>query len=281
MRTLAIVGPGLIGRSVGLAARRRFADVDIVEIDAGDALEAASNADLIVLAAPVDAILDLLRTSSRFLQRRTVVDTGSTKRQIGEAARASGLSHFVGGHPMAGAATSGPGGARADLFDGAPWFLVPNGAAADAVERVTTFVASLGAQPVVMDDDGSLHDEVMAAVSHLPQVVASVLMTVAADAAAARLSWAGPGLRDTTRLAESAGSVWAGVLATNATALAPLLRRVAGELVAVAERLDDPARVRALFERARADRQRLQAAGEDAASDVLTSARGAPPPTPA
>lgn len=268
---LAIVGPGLIGRSVALAARRRFDRLAVVEIDAGDAIEAASNADLIVLAAPVGAILDLLRAPPSVLRGRIVVDTGSTKKHIADAARASGLSHFVGGHPMAGASTSGPGGARADLFDGAPWFLVPNGAAAEAVERVTSFVAALGAQPVVLDDDGSLHDEVMAAVSHLPQLVASVLMTAVADAAGSRLAWAGPGLRDTTRLAESAGAVWAGVLSTNAAALAPLVRRVAGDLVTAADHLDDPAFVRALFDRARGARQRLGATGWRAAGDGVTS----------
>jgi prephenate dehydrogenase len=213
---LAIIGPGLIGRSVALAARRADPSTRILEIDRGDDLEGARGADLIVLATPVDVILDIVHARADVLRGSTVVDTGSTKRAIVAAARAAGLPSFVGGHPMAGAATSGPGEARADLFEGRPFFLVPHGAEAAAVGTVTTFVERLGAQPILMPDDGAEHDRVMAAVSHLPQVVAAALMVVAADAAADGLQWAGNGLRDTTRLASSSATVWQGIVDTNA-----------------------------------------------------------------
>lgn len=228
---LAIVGAGLIGTSVSLAARRADPATDVVVLDRGDSLEPAANADLIVLAAPVDVILELLRGAAASLRHAIVTDVGSTKRLIVETAAAAHIPRFVGGHPMAGAAASGPTEARADLFERKPWFLVPHLAPAEAVDRVRAFVEQLGARPVVCDDDGSEHDRVLAAVSHLPQVVASILMKVVGDAVGEEgLRWAGAGCRDTTRLAASASSVWQSILATNAEALRPLIQTFAEEL---------------------------------------------------
>jgi prephenate dehydrogenase len=252
---LAIIGPGLIGRSVALAARRADPGVEIVEIDRDDSLLAAGDAQMIVLAAPVSVILDLVSHHAASLRHAITIDTGSTKREIVAAARAAGLKRFVGGHPMAGGSTSGPSGAVAELFDGRPWFLVSGGAETEALARAWQFVASLGARPVLVDDDGGEHDRVIAAVSHLPQVVASTLMVVAAQGAGRRLSWAGAGLRDTTRLAESSAAIWESVLATNATELRPLLVELAASLTRLADELDNPDTVRELF----AEANRLRA----------------------
>ena len=256
--TLAIVGPGLIGRSVGLAARRAHPEARIVEIDRGGPLEAAVGADIIVLAAPVDAILDIVRHQADLLRSSVVIDTGSTKRAVVGAARHARLDTFVGGHPMAGGAGAGPSGAREDLFDARPWFLVPHGAAPEALSVARDFVLRLRATPVVLEDDGALHDRIMAAVSHLPQVVSSALMGVAGDAAGEYLAWAGEGLADTTRLADSTASMWQSILSTNAAAVAPLLRELARTLSETADHLDDPAFVQSLFDRAHRHRQRLR-----------------------
>jgi prephenate dehydrogenase len=247
---LAIVGPGLIGRSVALAARRADADTEIVEIDRGQRLDAAADADLIVLATPVEVILDILRDHADVLRNAITLDTGSTKKHVIAAARGASLDRFVGGHPMAGAATSGPAGARADMFDGRPWFLVPPASGSDAVARVSAFVTTLGARPVPLEDDGSEHDRVMAAVSHLPQLVATALMITVAEAAGERLSWAGAGLRDTTRLAASSAAMWEGVLALNAAELRPLVVRLAAQLTDLADGLTDRDTVRMAFEKA-------------------------------
>lgn len=255
---LAVIGAGLIGHSVALAARRADRATAIVEIDRNDSLEAARGADLIVLAVPVGTILELLATQADVLREAVTVDTGSTKRAIVLAARSAGLDRFVGGHPLAGAASSGPSGARADLFDGKPWFLAPHGASADALSAAEQFVASLGARPVLLEDDGSEHDRVMGAVSHLPQVVASVLMTVVAGAAGDRLSWAGSGLRDTTRLASSSAAMWESILSSNAAAVRPLLLELASELSRAADGLDNPTAIRQLFERANRARATLE-----------------------
>jgi prephenate dehydrogenase len=263
---VAIVGAGLIGTSVALAARRGNPDTHVVTLDRGDSLGALASADLVVLATPVDVILDLLH-STRELRDLVVTDVGSTKRAIVAAARETGLIHFVGGHPMAGAATTGPAAARADLFDDRPWFLVPHGAPPQAVGRVRDFVTTLGARPVIFDDDGSVHDQVSAALSHVPQVAATVLMKVIGEAVGADgMQWAGQGCRDMTRLAASPPSVWEAILATNRDEVRPLLRQVADELTAIADRLDDTETVRRVFDAARAHRRALDFARRNESS---------------
>ncbi len=255
--TTAIIGPGLIGRSVALALRGAAPDARVIEIDRGEPLETARGAAVIVLATPVDVILDLIQQHADVLRDSVTIDTGSTKRAIVRAARKAGIDRFVGGHPMAGAATSGPTAAHVDLFRGRPWFLVPHGAAHEALSEARSFVERLGAHPVVLEDDGAEHDRVMAAVSHLPQAVASVLMTVAARSAGDRLSWAGSGLRDTTRLATSDGAVWRSILSSNAAALRPLLLEMSVELRQLADQLDDGEALHELFASASRSRATL------------------------
>ena len=255
---LAIVGPGLIGHSITLAARRADPAVHVVEIDRDEPLDALRDVHLVALATPVDGILACIRDHAELLRAPVVIDTGSTKQAIVHAARAAGLTRFIGGHPMAGGTISGASGARADLFDGRRWFLVSHGADAQALQVASSFVTSLGAVPTVLEGDGTEHDRVMAAVSHLPQAVASVLMSVAAAAAGDELGWAGGGLRDTTRLAASSPDVWASIFATNASQLSPMLREAAAELSHLAERLDDAEAVRDLFVRAQRARATLE-----------------------
>jgi prephenate dehydrogenase len=172
------------------------------------------------------------------------------------AASRAHLQNFVGGHPMAGGTRAAD--ASADLFDGRAWFLI-NPDAAHAVQRAATFVEALGARAVVLGDHGEGHDQLMAAVSHLPQVTATLLMTIVARAVSADdFQWAGRGLRDTTRLASSQAEVWHSVLATNSDALRPLLKTLASELAAFADQLEDPAAVRALFDEANRAKALLQ-----------------------
>jgi prephenate dehydrogenase len=255
MRHLVIIGPGLIGKSIALAARRAQPDLVISEIDRGDSLESVRAADLVVLAAPVDAIIDTIHRHADILRTSVTSDTGSTKHAIVAAAQQAGLADFVGGHPLAGGATSGPAGARADLFDRRPWFLIEHRASDRAVQTMTQFVSTLGASPVLMSDDGDEHDRVMAAVSHLPQIVASALMATVANAAVPDWQWAGSGLRDTTRLAQSSGAIWQSIVETNARHLRPLLRTLARDLTDLADRLGDGEAVTDVFRRARQARR--------------------------
>lgn len=248
---LAIVGPGLIGTSVALAAARRWPGLDVRLVGPGEPLEAIGDSLVVVLAMPVDAIIETLpRLAPLAHPQALVLDTGSTKQAVMAAAATAGLPRFVGGHPMAGGTTTGPAGARADLFDGRAWFLA-NPAAPDAVRRAAKFVEGLGARPVVLADRGQEHDRLMAAVSHLPQVAASALMvTVARAVGDGNLAWAGQGLRDTTRLAGSQAAVWESVLATNSQQLKPLLRMLAAELVTLSDQLEDREAIRRLFDEA-------------------------------
>ena len=247
-RGLAIVGPGLIGTSIALAAQRRWPALEIKTIDQGEPLSKIGEALVVILATPVDVILQLLpKLPGAINPEALILDTGSTKRAVMIAAAMSGLKQFVGGHPMAGGAAPGPAGARAELFDDAPWFLT-NPDAPDAVQRAVKFVEALGARPIVLADHGEEHDRLMAAVSHLPQVAASMLMTVVMRIVGEQnLQWAGKGLRDTTRLAASRPEMWQSILATNAAELKPLLKYYAAELAAFADRLEDPEAVKQLF----------------------------------
>jgi prephenate dehydrogenase len=258
---IAIVGLGLIGTSIALAVRRALPDATLIGVDSLEVvrharisetftststeLDVVSTAELVVLATPVQAIIDILPRLNAIAPHARTTDVGSTKRAVITAARNAGLPNFVGGHPMAGSDRTGPDAAHADLFDTRPWFLVGSAA---AVTEVGAFVHTLGGTPVFMSDDGSEHDRMMAAVSHLPQVVVSALMarvgeTVGRDG----LVYAGSGLRDTTRLAASEASVWQSILSTNADALQPLLMQLAADLQAIAGDLEDPAAVRRLF----------------------------------
>ena len=255
---VAIIGPGLIGRSVALAGRRAQPNAEVVEVDRGDSVDPVVGASVIVLAAPVDVILDRVQYFAEAFPDALILDTGSTKRLIVRAARDARLTNVVGGHPMAGGATSGPDAARADLFDDKIWFLVRGNAAATVFDEARRFVESLGAHPHVFDDDGTEHDRLIAAVSHLPQIVASALMAVAGDAVGAGgLQWAGRGLKDTTRLASSSATVWESILASNQDELRPLLLTMADALRGVADRLDDRDTVRRLFEVANRYRARF------------------------
>lgn len=276
MTRLAIVGVGLIGTSIALAARRRWSDLHIIAIDRPDRLShpaivdvcdlassdlrVVGEADTIVIATPVDAIVGLIPALAGMARSDALVlDAGSTKRAVMAAARDAGLTAFVGGHPMAGAEQSGPDGARADLFDGRQWFLIQQ-AEGEHCARAETLVACLGATP--MWTDAATHDRVMAAVSHLPQVVASALMNVADDAAGEKLAWAGAGLRDTTRLAASDASTWESVLTANADELAPLVGRLSDALRQIADDLTRAEAVRRLFEAANRSRARLDESRE-------------------
>jgi prephenate dehydrogenase len=189
-------------------------------------------ADVILLAAPPAACLGLLDDLAGpyrgTLGAALVTDVASTKGAIVEHARSLGL-RFVGGHPMAGLETSGYGAARSDLFVDRPWVVVPGTAAPADVEAVESIARACRARPVRMAAD--VHDEAVAAISHLPLVVAAALVeAVAGSPDVPRADWpaartlVASGWRDTTRLARGDVAMGAGIAATNAAAIARRLR---------------------------------------------------------
>jgi prephenate dehydrogenase len=230
---IGIVGLGLIGGSIALAARQIWPTSLVIGVDNKDVLETAmrlhaidvaaddlivlAEADLVILAAPVRQNIALLaELDDNVRQPAVITDTGSTKRAIVDAARAlPSRFTFVGGHPLGGAAVSGLEHARPDLFAKRPWLFTPTGdAAGEAVDKLFAFTRALGGLPSLVTVDE--HDRLLAFLSHLPQLTASALMNVVGSAVGAEgLSLAGRGLVDTTRLAASPADIWQDIAATN------------------------------------------------------------------
>lgn len=265
-KKIGVVGVGLIGGSVARAARVAAPDVQLIGcdddhviddaraagvIDRGGDVDAIAECDLIVLAAPVSANLAWLDRLAAAETRALVTDVGGTKRQMNvKAVALADRLAFVGGHPMAGSERSGVAASDAQLFQGRRWFIVPtpSSRAAD-LSSLHDWIVTLGGKPAVVDAD--VHDRVMAAVSALPQVTASVLMAVVGERVDIEgLRMAGPGLRDTTRLAASAATWMTDGLAHNSREVADAIDALIGELRAIRDQLDTPERSAALFARA-------------------------------
>jgi prephenate dehydrogenase len=277
---LVIVGVGLLGGSAALAARaaglaRRIVGVgrDRARLGppvAAGALDEATTdlpagvagADLVLVAVPVLASEEILARIWAAAPAGTVVtDVGSTKAGIvrrAEALRPAGRLHFVGSHPMAGSERSGFSAARADLFQGARVVVTPGETSEPrAVKTVTGFWEALGARVSLLDAEA--HDRAVAAVSHLPHVVAYALMDAVARLEADALDLAARGFRDTTRIAASDPDVWTEIFVANRAALGQCLRgfrQALDELEALAAR--DPAALRAALARIRGAREALR-----------------------
>jgi prephenate dehydrogenase len=271
---VAILGLGLIGGSIALAARQVGPRALVIAVDNKDVLEQAmvkhavdvaadepyviSEAELVILAAPVRQNIDLLAQLDEHVEGHAVItDVGSTKRAIVEAARSlpSRLT-FIGGHPLAGAARGGFEFARPDLFKGRPWILTPHtDAAGDAQEKLLAFISGLGGVSRTMG--AAEHDEVMAFLSHLPQLAASALMEVVGTGAGDALAMAGRGLVDTTRLASSPPTIWQDIAATNADHIGAALDALIARLSELRNDLENPETIEGIFDRAAAWRARL------------------------
>jgi prephenate dehydrogenase len=272
---IGIVGLGLIGGSIALAARELWPTSLVIAVDNKDVLETAmrmhaidvaaddlivlAEADLVILAAPAlqnIALLDALDENVR--PPAVVTDTTSTKRQIVEAARRLPPRFtFIGGHPLGGAAKGGLEHARPDLFRGRPWLLTPTGdGAGAALEKLMDFVQALGGEPRVIGVDA--HDRLLAFLSHLPQLTASALMKVVGDAVGSDgLALAGRGLSDTTRLASSPADIWKDIAATNADEIGPALDALIAVLEELRRDLASGDQLSAIFAEARRWRETL------------------------
>ena len=249
---LGVLGVGLIGGSIGLAARRRLGAevvgsgrsperlVQAVELGAidrtGSLAEACEGADVVFCAGPVAALPDQVREALAAAGPDTVVtDVGSTKGELVEAV--GGDERFIGGHPLAGAETAGVENAREELFEGARWYLTPTERSSGLLyDRLQRTVTALGARPQAIDP--ASHDRLMAAISHLPHVLANALACEAADSLrqeSERLPDVGPSFRDMTRVAGSNPAIWADIFASNGEAVARSVDSVAERLRHAAE----------------------------------------------
>lgn len=251
LEQLTILAPGLLGGSVARAARARNAAQRIVlwarrpEVRlqlrgqpwcdgiADTPAEAARGASLVVIAAPVDRIVSLAQQIAPVLSPGAIVtDVGSVKGDIarlGQVALTPAQAHFIGAHPMAGSEKTGWEHGTAELFDRRTCFVTPlPDSAADAVGKVVTFWSDLGAEVVTVSPDQ--HDEIVAHISHLPQMLASSLCSFLASKNPAWRNYAGGGLRDTTRIAGSDPQLWKSILEQNHDEVLRALRQFADEL---------------------------------------------------
>jgi prephenate dehydrogenase len=234
VRSVAILGTGLIGTSVAMAASRTGCavtgwdrDPDVTEAAAARSglrpcaavREAVEGADLVVVATPIPAVARTVVDALEAAPEAIVTDVASVKSTIVAevAARTTSSSRFVPGHPMGGSERSGPEHASPSVVDGIVWVLAPDGSADEAVTGVVSaWVAAMGARPIVMTPER--HDRLVAIVSHLPQVASSALMELAAIEEAGEpelLLLAAGGFRDLTRLAASDPRLWSDILVTN------------------------------------------------------------------
>jgi prephenate dehydrogenase len=276
MKQLAVFGFGLIGASLAAAVRAADPGVELVAIDLPEVVGSesvralanrsvpsgdrdgvravAASADLCVLAAPVSVIRAEL--PGLLECARVVTDCGSTKRSICAAvSSAPRLGRFVPGHPMAGGPEGGAALARADLFRGQTWLLCPDHCDADALSLVETLIAMVGAQAVHMALDA--HDRAVAYTSHAPQVLASALAVLTAEASAVQA--AGPAYRATTRSAGGAERMWQDIFSANADEISLVLRQLSTQLLTVAAGLEttppDTSAALKLLAKARATRR--------------------------
>ncbi len=270
---LAILGVGLIGGSIGMAARERgLAEVtgwvrnperagECLEHGAADRMadsiaEAVDGADVVVCCASVASMVGMVQAALDAAGEDCVVtDVGSTKQELVEAL--GGDQRFIGGHPLAGAETAGVANARADLYEGARWYLTPTENSSGLLyDRIQKVIKGLGARPMAIE--AAEHDQAMAVVSHLPHVFANQL-AVQGRPGTERLGALAPSLRDATRVAGANPSIWGEIFSTNHIAVADAIDTAIAGLVQAREVIStaDPQRITQWQAAVAAERSRL------------------------
>jgi prephenate dehydrogenase len=241
-----IVGTGLIGASLGIALSRLGFQVSLddpsptaaaIAHDLGAGAVAADTADapdVVVVAAPPDVVADVVAAELSQWPDAVVTDTASVKGAVLSALqdRSADLSRYVGSHPMAGREKSGARAAQGDLFEGRSWVVAPGPrASAAAVDTVRQIAEAAGSAVLIMTPDE--HDAAVAAVSHVPQIAASLVASRLRDLPSGAVALSGQGIRDVTRIAASDPAMWTQILAGNAPAVRGVLEPLARELEAV------------------------------------------------
>lgn len=251
---MLVVGTGLLGTSIALALRARGVDVLLsdsspssqalaVDYGAGRALSDGDDPVLVIVAVPPEVTATIVVKQMEAWPDAVVTDVASVKESVLDGVLAAGVdaSRYVGSHPMAGRERGGPMSARADLFVGRPWVIAAHSSsdpeAVDAVERL-----ALDAEAVPVRLGATEHDRAVAFVSHVPQVISTLLAERLLDAGPKALELAGQGLRDTTRIAASDPTLWLQVLASNASPVVRILRDYAADLADMIDALSDVSR---------------------------------------
>jgi prephenate dehydrogenase len=288
---VAVLGVGLIGGSIGLAAKSRLGaevsgfdpDPDTLEravgvgaLDrpAGSVADAVTDAEIVFCAAPVKSLPDLVAEALESAPADAVVsDVGSTKRDLVErSASLPGGSRFIGGHPLAGAETAGVENSTAELLDGARWYLTPTEHSEGVLlDRLHRFLTDLGARPQAID--ATEHDRAMAAISHLPHVLANVLASTARSSLVGdreRRPAVGRSFRDSTRVAGANPAIWADIFSANGEVVADEIDAVVARLTEAAELLREGSTERiGAWQSAAAEDRRLLLDSDLAAGPLL------------
>ena len=287
-----VIGAGLLGASIGLGLRARGLDVLLSDnspsteavardIGAGRLLTDAQRPgeqlqpELVVVATPPDVTARVVADALRRYPGAVVVDICSVKEAVlleltDVPDVVAHLSRYVGTHPMAGREKSGPVAARGELFTGAPWVLCAHpDSAPEAVLLAESLAVDLGAVPTRMSVDE--HDDAVALISHLPQVVSSLVASRLQESPSRALALAGNGLRDVTRIAASDPRLWVQILSANAGRLVDILHGVRSDLDRLIGTLEDPT-----ASGARLDMAQLMAEG-NAGQARVPGKHGTPP----
>jgi prephenate dehydrogenase len=229
--------------------------IEMGAIDRASTMKEVRGADLVMLAAPISRVAALIQDLAP--TDALITDAASTKMKIVREAETRNL-RFVGGHPMAGSQLSGVTNARKDLFHGARYFLTPTRRTdPEDYREVAQFVRqTLGAVPTAVDPEK--HDLLVAALSHLPHLMAVALLKVASDISPEALTFAGPSFRDLTRVGASNPALWSDILAENAPALGEALGAFAGAMAQFGSEISNR---KSIEDRFRAAREAYDALG--------------------
>ncbi|GDX21349.1 prephenate dehydrogenase [Actinomycetes bacterium] len=256
VRSVRIVGAGLIGTSIGLALAAKNVPVEMVDVDsrnqglAKDLTGATSLSDpeLIILATPLRALSQVINEQYRLNPNSTFMDVCSVKVEPLQKVKASALPlrQFVGTHPMAGREVGGAESARADLFLSRSWIITPDSQSdPESISKVKSLIQLLGATCVELD--AASHDAAVARVSHLPQITATLLAGSLHGVAPEWLDLAGAGLRDTTRIAASDENLWKEIINSNSHEIKGLLTKLHNEIGAMIDAVDDQEKIAAIM----------------------------------
>ena len=260
VRSVRIVGAGLIGTSIGLALTAKNIPVEMVDVDSrnqGLAQDltgsiSISDPELIILATPLRALSQVINEQFALNPNSTFMDVSSVKVEPLQKVKSSELPlrQFVGTHPMAGREVGGAESARADLFLSRSWVITPDSQTdPKALSLVKSVIQLLGATCVELD--ASSHDAAVAQVSHLPQIMATLLAGSLQGVAPAWLDLAGAGLRDTTRIAASDENLWKEIINSNSKEIKGLLTTLHDELGVMIDALDDQEKIAEIMRKGR------------------------------
>lgn len=258
-----IVGAGLIGTSIGLALVQKGVHVEMVDSDrknqalASDLIGGGSSGEpsLVILALPTSNLDDVLQREFQLNPNSTFMDVGSVKSEVVLKVQAlPGLTpKFVPSHPMAGREVGGAASARADLFVGRSWVVTPMPTTeADALKTVQDLIELLGATAVKMSAED--HDAAVAKISHLPQILSSILAGQLSGTKPEWMELAGQGLRDTTRIAGSDETLWKEIIYSNRKILSGLLKNLNEDVDRMIQGLEDPSEIEKILAAGRSGR---------------------------